>query len=109
MIKLRTYQQPFFDDIIDMLYNQNINSLCCALPTGGGKSVIIGKLANIIPGRTLILTHRIEILQQNSDWLSNAGCLSSNINTLKYDNKDSTAGKRTQQTSGSRSHEGLWR
>ena len=87
MIKLRTYQQPFFDDIIDMLYNQNINSLCCALPTGGGKSVIIGKLANIIPGRTLILTHRIEILQQNSDWLSNAGCLSSNINTLKYDNK----------------------
>lgn len=86
MIKLRDYQQPFYDNIINKLYNENIKELCCVLPTGGGKSVIIGKLANNLKGRTLILTHRIEILQQNSDWLNNYGILSSKYNTLRYDN-----------------------
>jgi superfamily II DNA or RNA helicase len=82
MIKLYDYQQPFYNDIVYKL--QTVDKICCVLPTGGGKSVIIGKLANELKGRTLILTHRIEILQQNSDWLLNAGILSSNINTLKY-------------------------
>ena len=44
-------------------------------------------LANSLKGRTLILTHRIEILRQNSDWLTNAGTLSSKENTLRYDNE----------------------
>lgn len=86
-IKLYDYQQPFYNKIIEEIYTNNINRLCCVLPTGGGKSVIIGKLANELKGRTLILTHRVEILQQNSDWLLNAGILSSKINTLRYDNK----------------------
>jgi superfamily II DNA or RNA helicase len=87
MIKLRDYQQPFYDEILEELYVQNTARICSVLPTGGGKSVIIGKLANNLKGRTLILTHRIEILKQNSDWLINAGILSSKENTLRYDNK----------------------
>jgi superfamily II DNA or RNA helicase len=85
-IVLRDYQRPFYDNIINELYTNNVNRLCCVLPTGGGKSIIIGKLAKSLPGRTLILTHRIEILKQNSDWLINAGVLSSKENTLRYDN-----------------------
>lgn len=85
MIQLRDYQQPFYDDIVHNLFVKNTKKICAFLPTGGGKSVIIAKLANNLPGRTLILTHRIEILKQNSEWLSNAGVLSSKENTLRYD------------------------
>ena len=84
-ITLRSYQQPFYLAILESL--TKFNSTCAVLPTGGGKSVVIGKLANELPGRTLILTHRAEILQQNSEWLHKAGILSSKVNTLRYDNK----------------------
>lgn len=89
MITLREYQQPFYDNIIEALKTHN--KVCGFMPTGGGKSVIIGKLAHDLSktGRTLILTHRIEILMQNSEWLSSdvAGALASGINTLKYNHK----------------------
>jgi hypothetical protein len=39
-----------------------------------------------LPGRTLILTHRQEILEQNAEWIDNVGLLSSKVNTLRYDN-----------------------
>lgn len=83
-IELRLYQQDVYDKIIDKLVNR-VKRVCVALPTGSGKSVIIGKLANELKGRTLILTHRIEILQQNSDWLDDCGILAARINTVEYD------------------------
>jgi len=87
MITLRDYQDPFFHDIIKGL--EKYDKLCAYLPTGGGKSVVIGKLATTLPGRTLILTHRVEILLQNSQWLKQgeAGALMSGFDTLRYDNK----------------------
>lgn len=89
MINLREYQQPFYDDIIQGL--ERHDKICAVMPTGGGKSVIIGKLADHLSktGRTLILTHRIEILMQNSAWLSadRAGALAGGVNTLSYNNK----------------------
>lgn len=84
-INLYDYQQPFYENILSSL--EKVNKTCAVLPTGGGKSVIIGKLANNLPGRTLILTHRIEILNQNSEWLKKVGLLSSKVNTLRYDNE----------------------
>lgn len=86
-INLYKHQQSFYNDIEHKLFKENVRRLCAVLPTGGGKSVVIGKLANELPGRTLILTHRAEILNQNADWISNVGALASNLNTLKYDNK----------------------
>lgn len=86
-INLYKHQQVFYDDIWKELEPGNVNKICAVLPTGGGKSVIIGKLANELPGRTLVLTHREEILNQNADWISNVGLIGSGINTLKYDNK----------------------
>lgn len=88
MIKLRDYQQPFYDDLIREIYVKDVKKVCAYLPTGGGKSVIIGKLANEgLKGRTLILTHRAEIFQQNAEWLDEVGVLSSKENTLRHDNR----------------------
>lgn len=84
-IILRDYQQVFYDKILDKL--KTYNKVCGALATGGGKSVIIGKLASELPGRTLILTHRVEILQQNSEWLKGGAVLTSKENTLKLNTK----------------------
>jgi len=86
-ITLRDYQQPFYDDIWNELFVKNVKRVCGVLPTGGGKSVVIGKLANNLPGRTLILTHRVEIFNQNSEWVKDLGMLASDVNTLRYDNK----------------------
>lgn len=86
-ITLYDYQEPFYQAIWDKLFIENIKSVLGVLPTGGGKSVVIGKLANNLPGRTLVLTHREEILTQNAEWIKNVGLLSSKIDTLRFDNK----------------------
>lgn len=86
-ITLYKYQEETYKATYDKLFVELVKKLVVVLPTGGGKSVVIGKLANELPGRTLILTHRIEILTQNAEWLTNAGVLSSDINTLRHDSK----------------------
>lgn len=85
MIKLRPYQFKLYSQIAEKLFVDEVRKLCVALPTGGGKSILIAKLAQDLPGRTLILTHRIEILQQNSAWLQDACVLTAKENTLKFD------------------------
>ena len=85
-IKLRPYQQDTYDKIINELQN-GTKRIAVALPTGGGKSVVIGKLANELKGRTLILTHRVEILSQNAEWLKGAGILSAKENTVMYNSE----------------------
>lgn len=88
MIQLRDYQDPFYNKILESVYDKGIKKICAFLPTGGGKSVVIGKLANVgLKGRTLILTHRVEIFQQNSEWINEVGLLSSDINTVKYNSR----------------------
>ena len=87
MIKLRTYQQDLYDKVHDKLWIDGVKKLCVALPTGGGKSVLIAKLAQELPGRTLILTHRIEILNQNGALLKGASVLTAKENTLRNSNK----------------------
>ena len=86
-INLYDYQQNLYDNILLCFEDIKITKVCGVLPTGGGKSALIGKFANELPGRNLILTHRIEILNQNSEWIDNCGLLASNVNTLRYDNK----------------------
>ena len=52
MIKLRTYQQGLYDGIQNKLNDKNVRSICAVLPTGGGKSVVIAKLAEDLQGST---------------------------------------------------------
>ena len=77
MIKLRPYQQPLYDDIMAAL--QRYDRVLCQAETGYGKSVVIGHLANNLPGRTLVLTHRIELLNQNSEWINDLGILTAKV------------------------------
>lgn len=78
MIKLRPYQQELYDQITEAI-QQGQRKILCQAETGYGKSIIIGHLANNLPGRTLILTHRIELLNQNSEWITNLGILTANV------------------------------
>lgn len=87
-IKLRCYQDKLYKDILSKLYEHNTKNLCVYLPTGGGKSILIAKLANDgLTGRTLILTHRTEIFNQNIKWLKNSGYLNSSEANIKYDDE----------------------
>ena len=44
-----------------------------ALPTGAGKSLVIAALADQLPGRVLVATHRQELLEQNAAQLERLG------------------------------------
>lgn len=85
-IVLFEHQQPLYEEVLN---NSNISRLLVQAECGWGKSVLIGKLANHFQheGRVLILTHRIELLLQNYEWLEKAGALSSIINTVRYDSR----------------------
>ncbi len=83
-VQLYFYQQDTYDEI---LANRDVNRLLVCVPCGGGKSVIIGKLANELPGRTLVLTHRLELLVQNAEFINGVAVLTSELNTLRYDSR----------------------
>ena len=73
MIKLRPYQQVTYNEIMDSM--PFYDKILIACETGWGKSILIGQLANALKGRTLVLTHRIELLHQNSEWINDLGIL----------------------------------
>lgn len=64
MIVLRDYQQRDYDAVIVEL-TKGLDTLLVA-PCGYGKSVVIAHLCNNLNGRVLALTHRKELLEQNS-------------------------------------------
>ena len=78
MITLRPYQQLLYDEIQEKL-SQDFKSILVQAETGWGKSILIGHLANNLKGRTLILTHRIELLEQNSEWIEDLGVLTAKV------------------------------
>lgn len=80
-ITLRDYQEELYEGITNSVYAGNTRILA-QLETGGGKSLVIAYLADKLEGRTLILTHRAEILEQNSEWIDGVGILRSKKNTV---------------------------
>lgn len=80
-IKLRPYQKILYDEIIGAVGIHK--KILGQAETGWGKSILIGKLANNISGRTLILTHRIELLNQNSEWINDLGILTSKVKKIQ--------------------------
>lgn len=81
-IVLRPYQQPLYDDIWNGLSEHQ--KVLGQAETGWGKSILIGKLANKLPGRCLILTHRIELLNQNSEWIREIGKLTAKVRKVQH-------------------------
>lgn len=84
-IILRDYQKILCDKVDEAIISGGgaPSRVLCVAPTGAGKSVMIAYLANKLPGRTLILTHRKEILEQNSGWISGAGVLEASKRSQK--------------------------
>lgn len=66
----RPYQQEAVDAVYDHLRRKDTNP-CVVLPTGTGKSLVLGKIATdavtLWDGRVLILAHVRELLEQNAD------------------------------------------
>lgn len=69
-MQLRDYQQAAVDAVYDHLRHRDDNP-CVVLPTGAGKSLVIGRIAsdavNLWGGRVLVLAHVKELLEQNAD------------------------------------------
>jgi DNA repair protein RadD len=69
-IELRPYQQAAVDAVYEHLRTRDDNP-CIVLPTGTGKSLVLGKIASdavsLWHGRVLILAHVKELLEQNAD------------------------------------------
>lgn len=60
---LRPYQQEAHDAI--QAGWAEFRKQLCVIPTGGGKTILFAKLAaSNLPGRTLIMAHRDELIQQ---------------------------------------------
>ena len=68
--ELRPYQQEAVDAVYGHLRARDDNP-CVVLPTGTGKSLVLGKIATdavkLWDGRVLILAHVRELLEQNAD------------------------------------------
>lgn len=75
--RLYPYQQEYIDKIFyHLIENPKKQNILFQLPTGGGKTVIFAEIARRFitqtNGRVLILTHRIELLKQTANALSEA-------------------------------------
>ena len=69
-MKLRDYQQEAIDAILRDAKRYKHDNLLVGLPTGTGKSVVIGKLCEEVAnrgGRVLVLARTKELVQQNHD------------------------------------------
>ncbi|MDD5651723.1 MAG: DEAD/DEAH box helicase family protein, partial [Candidatus Nanoarchaeia archaeon] len=62
-MKLRDYQKEALHSIIN-LYNSNITKQLIVLPTGSGKTVIIAAILKFFNKKTLVISHRKEIIKQ---------------------------------------------
>lgn len=68
-MRLRNYQQECVGQVLDS-FRKNTSSLV-VMPTGTGKTVVFGHIANnfIDKGRVLVVAHRDELLEQAGDKL----------------------------------------
>jgi len=64
-MNLRPYQQQALDAVLSG-FREHSRQLC-VLPTGGGKTVLFSHLAEQTDGRTLVLAHREELVDQAID------------------------------------------
>ena len=63
MIQPRPYQTEALNNILTA-WHEGVTRQLISLPTGCGKTIIFGLVANALKTRTLILAHREELLAQ---------------------------------------------
>mgnify|MGYP001034331165 CR=1 FL=1 len=67
---LRPYQQAILDDIFELW--KRVRYAIAVLPTGGGKTVVMGQVIKQFAARTLAIAHRQELVEQISLALARA-------------------------------------
>jgi DNA repair protein RadD len=88
-MKLRPYQQEALDSVKQSL-KQQLNPIV-EIPTGGGKSIVIAKLAEYVSQfpdyRVLILAHRKKLIEQNAEKIDgDVGVYSAGLGVKDTDN-----------------------
>lgn len=73
MSKLRPYQQQLIADIYAAWQTPDVRRVMPVLPTGGGKTVIIGSIHKNYDGHSLLMAHRGELIGQMSTALAKEG------------------------------------
>ena len=76
MAELRDYQRELLQEVLHRLETDDRKRVMMQLPTGGGKTVIVGALlAELLKGnrRAVWLTHRRELVEQTGEMLNRAG------------------------------------
>jgi len=76
-VNLRPYQEECCERVIAGF--REFSKLLAVVPTGGGKTIIFSHLAARASGRTLIIAHREELIQQAKDKLERATGLRAEI------------------------------
>lgn len=69
-MQLRPYQEECVRQVFQSWYEHDRTLI--VLPTGGGKTIIFSHIANRAHGKTMILAHREELLQQAIDKIKQA-------------------------------------
>jgi superfamily II DNA or RNA helicase len=67
-LALRGYQEEAIEAINDAA-QEGVQRPLVALPTGTGKTVVFAHLIDQMPGRSLVLAHRDELIRQSVDKL----------------------------------------
>jgi len=68
---LYPHQKEFLDDIL--LKIKQVDSVCCQLSTGGGKTVVFTELVSILDSKTLILVDSSELVEQTVNTFKKQG------------------------------------
>jgi len=68
---LYPHQKEFLDEILQKI--KEVDSVCCQLSTGGGKTVVFTELVKILDSKTLILVDSIDLVNQTFDTFKKQG------------------------------------
>lgn len=68
---LYTHQKEFLDEILQKI--KEVDSVCCQLSTGGGKTVVFTELVRILNSKTLILVDSEDLVNQTVDTFKKQG------------------------------------
>lgn len=68
---LYPHQKEFLDEILQKI--KEVDSVCCQLSTGGGKTVVFTELVRILDSKTLILVDSEDLVNQTVDTFTKQG------------------------------------
>ena len=78
---LRDYQREVYQNVVQAMRHGH-RRILTVLPCGGGKSYIFAEMARNTAGEVLILTHRLELLEQHTALLQQLGVTNARVSMI---------------------------